>query len=355
MTTIIKLTNEYASNLNCLFINANSDISEYIDLFSYVFQDCVFIKLESTKNYTYFSSVDIVILNIHDHHKDFSKVEMKELILKIRKYNELLPVYVLDKCFKNKNLTDMINSCYLLDGAIPMPFNGDGIYTFLYRILKRIITYKYLEKHVDILEKEVLENFTDNKLVCNKEEEILNSSKSTKLIDDSRQKDIRFTQNHKVTAQDFTQTLDNSIIDKIETLSDNFNSFIEIIYDFEDTTDSKISYEMLIKVKNIVDECYFVIDTLSVFNITARALSSLSDFLKNLTHENLDDLDKKHLLSTMLLAVINDLEKWINVIFIEKTTDDIHYLDASFSSNILEIENIYVENESCDEDDLEFF
>ena len=59
----------------------------------------------------------------------------------------------------------------------------------------------------------------------------------------------------------------------------------------------------------------------------------------------------------MLLAIINDVEKWIDIIFIHHTTKDIHYLDASFSSNILEVENLFLEHyeEDEDEDDLEFF
>jgi len=61
------------------------------------------------------------------------------------------------------------------------------------------------------------------------------------------------------------------------------------------------------------------------------------------------------MLVTMLIGIVKDLEQWIQVIFVERSTEDIHYLDASFSSNILEVENLFVETDNSEDDDLEFF
>ncbi len=59
----------------------------------------------------------------------------------------------------------------------------------------------------------------------------------------------------------------------------------------------------------------------------------------------------------MLVGIMQDLDLWAKTIFVEQETNDIHYLDASFANNILEIEVIFQnqELEHDDEDDLEFF
>jgi len=57
-------------------------------------------------------------------------------------------------------------------------------------------------------------------------------------------------------------------------------------------------------------------------------------------------------------GLIRDLQTWKQYIFIEQNVEDIHYLDASFFDNCLEIENFILSNpQENDEDfdDLEFF
>ena len=46
----------------------------------------------------------------------------------------------------------------------------------------------------------------------------------------------------------------------------------------------------------------------------------------------------------MFQSVIGDIEKWINIIFIDRDTDNIHYLDASFVDNCYTIENVFSES-----------
>ena len=61
------------------------------------------------------------------------------------------------------------------------------------------------------------------------------------------------------------------------------------------------------------------------------------------------------------VAVINIIilsaVKWIDLVFISKKTDNIHYFDASFANTCLELEMIFKVNEKKinDEDILEFF
>ena len=67
--------------------------------------------------------------------------------------------------------------------------------------------------------------------------------------------------------------------------------------------------------------------------------------------------EQKRLLILNLIGLVKDLEQWITIVFIQKIADDVHYLDASFANNVVEIESIFTKRElvSNEEDDLEFF
>ena len=58
----------------------------------------------------------------------------------------------------------------------------------------------------------------------------------------------------------------------------------------------------------------------------------------------------------ILIGLGKDLELWIKEIFIKRDAQDIHYFDASFANNCLELEIIFHKNELEESaDDLEFF
>ena len=73
----------------------------------------------------------------------------------------------------------------------------------------------------------------------------------------------------------------------------------------------------------------------------------------------LQNNEKRVLLSKMLQGLVDDLESWIIMLFVERKADDIHYFDASFSENCFVIESTFMQVEKTDnpedENDLEFF
>lgn len=170
-----------------------------------------------------------------------------------------------------------------------------------------------------------------------------------------REKDIRFTQYEKISATEFLETLDSTIIDKVEVTTELSDNFVTTLYDFEEAQNSQDALALIAHIQESIAEVFDLISSLIIFNVTARAFESLGHFLATLTAEMLDDTEKKALLASMLLAIANDFEKWVQVIFIDHSTMDIHYFDASFSSNILEIENVFLVVDDDDDDDLEFF
>jgi len=159
-----------------------------------------------------------------------------------------------------------------------------------------------------------------------------------------------------MSATELINSLDDVIIDKVESLSEELDSLIELIYVFDEMNE-KDAYKEISNMQLIIEDIYNIVDSMGFFQVTARSFANLNIFLSNLSIENLASIDKKKLFVQMFLSLIQDLEKWIQVIFVEVSTDDIHYFDASFSSNILEIENVFIEDsdDDDDDDDLEFF
>lgn len=181
------------------------------------------------------------------------------------------------------------------------------------------------------------------------------TSKSVNIINEERKKDLRFTQVEKMSASELLDVLDYEVIDKVESLGEELNNLIEMIYRFEGLEGSE-AVALMPDMNSVIHEIYRIVDSIGFFQVTARAFQSLEVFLATLTEEHFIDSEKKSLFVEMFLSLIQDLEKWIDVIFVQMATDDIHYFDASFSSNIMEIESVFETYESeDDDDDLEFF
>jgi hypothetical protein len=83
------------------------------------------------------------------------------------------------------------------------------------------------------------------------------------------------------------------------------------------------------------------------------SLSKLSDILKNFK-DTLPTHQKAKNIYISLNGIAEDMVSWTRVLFDEQSVVDIHYLDASLLSSIIQIEMLLTASEDED-DDLEFF
>ena len=351
MKVIKKLTNEYASNLNAVFLNADLEAASYYQLFNSIFKSCLLLDKEEIGKYVCDKDIDIVFIKVDNDLNSKIVKDMKTFMQVLRKENELLPIYFIEDNVTKLKVIEMINNCYCLDGLLPTPFLKENVYRFLYRILKRITTLKDLNSYLEYLEGQLYS--TEIKAQEEKHKKELNQT--TTFKDTSRENDIRFTQTEKITAVDFMGMLDDGIVDKVEDMDIKLDSLIGALYRIERVDAENSVREMRENIEPTIDNIFNLVESIGYFSVTARAFESLKTFLSTLSVQEFENKSHKDLLVQMLLAVIHDLEKWLKVIFIENSTDDIHYLDASFSSNVLEIENIFSEDDDDDDDDLEFF
>jgi len=181
-------------------------------------------------------------------------------------------------------------------------------------------------------------------------------------LEEARELDLRYTTYEKVTAQELAEELDPSIEDKLENFEEDIESLRFSLSDFEDAENTLVKENLLYMIE-LFDNFNIVVENIGLFNVIFRSFNSFILFLKELDDAVLFDKEKRILLATFIRGLIDDLEQWIVNVFIEHTTNDIHYLDASFAENCLEIEKIFLENEEeevsgenkKDDDSLEFF
>jgi len=179
-------------------------------------------------------------------------------------------------------------------------------------------------------------------------------------LEEARELDLRYTTHEKVSAQELSDELDPSIEDKLENFEEDIDLLRLSLYDLEDAQGEDIQ-KSLLYVAKLFGNFNYLVENIGLFNVINRAFKSFVSFLENLEDAIIVEQDKRILLVTFIRGLVDDLEQWIVNVFLEHTTSDIHYFDASFAENCLMIEKIFLadddEEDISDEDDdsLEFF
>jgi len=371
----MKLVRSYAKNMHILLVEDEPVLlAIYKELFDGFFKVCDTAKdgkeaLDIWLNKPAF--YDLIITDVNMHH-----MNGLELIRAIRKESLSQSIIVITGNTDLKTNQDI--SYYCIDAILPKPFEFKRITPLLSRVLKRISDQKDLDIYLQQLEQFSLDalntkinvhnlvdklehsNKVDKNLVIKELDNIENKTNIAKhKLTDTQTNDIRYTTiDHQMSATILMETLDDTIIDKIEILLEHIDTFIATLYQIEDN-DSAISITYIPYLCDTIFESSSILESIGLFNILVRANKSLVEFLESITKEQISDISKKKLLTSMLLGLIQDMENWIKIVFIEQNTDNINYFDASFSNNCMEIVSIFNEQEisidNDDEDDLEFF
>jgi len=282
--------------------------------------------------------MDMIILEIDQYYDTATEKYILEFIRHKKSESSSVLVFTLKR--DELSLSQKFKDCICMDGFLPTPFDEHNLRNFFHPFLRLMFIIKDLYVYIGDLEstKEI------------REDEFI------ELDNLERFKDIRFTQEDKVSSSEFLSTLDEGIIDHIESFSQRVETLISYIYDFDDAKTTQDFSSALENIKIIILETSTIVDSLLVFGVITRAFGTLYGFLDKIDINEFEDVEKKSLFFHMMMSITKDLEGWINTVFISQSTDNIHYFDASFSSNVLEIENIFAEDTSNDEDDdLEFF
>lgn len=272
------------------------------------------------------------------------------------------PIVVVSANNEFMSLVDLIN--IRVNHFIIKPIRNKEVIKVLFNVCREITDFQLLDHYY-----KQIEALTDELAQQNRElEETMRSyvediervkngeapKKEIKILA-SLKDDIRFSKEDKIDAITFIESLDDSVVDKVENFMSEIDRLTVAIYDFEesDINDKSNNINNIIEIFQMFTD---IADVLATFPVAVRSFQAFTNFLRELDVSLDGDEAKKKLFVTVLLGTVQDIEEWIKSIFINSTAKDIHYFDASFANNCLEIEAMFTDSEiESDDDDLEFF
>ncbi len=179
------------------------------------------------------------------------------------------------------------------------------------------------------------------------------AEKVTRELSKEEKKVLKATRDGKTfSAEEYSHEIDTYVLTELQELIEIENEIEDALKDYEDIK----SVKSLHTVSNRFAKYSAIINGLFEFKDLSFAISSLSNLLGDITEETIDE-SKQRKITMFLTNLTLDLSNWRRAIFVEKTAKDIHYLDSSLFSTILQLELIINENEELEDDgdDLELF
>ncbi|MBU1658032.1 response regulator [bacterium] len=354
-TSILQMIKEDAKNVHVLI--AEDDLMMqglYRRLFHGIFHTFT-MKSNGAEAYDYFCNqkkkpVDLIISDNY-----MPQMNGMELVQKIREKDFNVRIIVMTS-EEDLNLmrTYMLNG---VDAILPKPYNEDLTMKVLQRTLHYINEKKLLEHYVEQLESMAREN------VARKSEELKNrtTQERTPRLNKIEENET-LVQKYKI--RNSINDMENVDVEDLDVRGkEKIDNFREKIAYYELLLCSIENYNIaslrlvLKEVLEGVRELIKALDIIGVFPVASQAATHLIKFVENLEDEVFTDISKQELFIDILVTMLEDFDKWIDLVFISKTTDNIHYFDASFANTCLELEIIFKPNEKnvSDEDTIEFF
>ncbi len=180
------------------------------------------------------------------------------------------------------------------------------------------------------------------------------SDKEMRTIDTKEKDLLRQSFVHKTAAFDYISEIGGDVLDEIRDLESLDVEWIEKLHTLEEEPTIDNIYHFTDGVLSVYVRA---INNLFEFTALAYALSSLGTFMKEHANEIIDDPKKLKTLVMLTEHLGSDLTSWREHIFSLQDAADIHYLDSSFFSSCMQIEQIVgnKEMETDDDNDMEFF
>ncbi|MDD5051284.1 MAG: response regulator [Sulfuricurvum sp.] len=301
---------------------------------------------------------DIIIMAMDD-----ANASNLELFKRIRKKSYEQKVIIALASNDYNELRDIVSNG--IEGVITGPADKTSLLTIFYRSLRDISDRKLLHSYItqlSIMAKDnadlrvrtrnqnvFIENMSEAENPDISSEEITKSTNSlvekyairSSFKDDSMAKAIR--------------EIDVFSLEKIDVFREKIHTYYQQLIDL-DIADAATSKSAIIVTSNGLLKMIEVINSLGLFPVTVQAALHMTTFLKELDPNVFEDEEKKHLIIDILTALFDDLDKWIETVFIKQDLEFVNYFDASFANTCLELEAAFTsESVNNDDDALEFF
>lgn len=292
------------------------------------------------------SSVDLVITDINMPNMD--GIEMSK---KIKDQNPEQLLLVFSAHNESDKLMKLINLG--VDGFLLKPSDNMQIVVALYKAADKINDKKILLEYQDKLERSILEISEQKRALEESVKSKTRAQNSAIVINKAYQDKRDLTKGaislldlefNKISAKEFIESYPTDLTDKFENLESN-EELMDISIANLSSLKTKSSITTLIKsMQNYLN----VLNGIPEFSNISYAIEHL---LKSMLTVESDDMSK---LAELLYGVVFSLKSWRESIFVEMSTDDIHFLDKSIISDCFMIETIISGVEKSNSD-VEFF
>jgi len=212
----------------------------------------------------------------------------------------------------------------------------------------------YSERLEDFIQKSHKVMYMDNSVVKSETvEDVISQNGEPKRVLDSKEKDVlkRSRDNVAVSSIEYGKEIDAYVIAEVDELVNLEIEINEVLTEFEE----KKSLESLHNMGTKLLKYSSTIALLLEFEDLSFAISSLADLLLGLEKKDVDDTRVRKI-ELFLSNILLDLSNWRRTVFVDFSANDIHYLDSSLFSTILQFELIFNDADIIeDEDDFELF
>jgi CheY-like chemotaxis protein len=181
-------------------------------------------------------------------------------------------------------------------------------------------------------------------------------TKEVRVLQSNEQTLLRQSFIQKTSALDYIADIGGDVLDEIRDLESLDEEWRESLHRLE----SEPSIDNIRQFSDGVLGVYVkAINNLFEFTALAYALSSLGTFMKEHADAVIGDPKKLKMLVMLTEHLGSDLTSWREHIFALQDAADIHYLDSSFFSSCMQIEQIVgdkkIDSEDDNDNDMEFF
>ncbi|MBU0719947.1 response regulator [bacterium] len=276
-----------------------------------------------------------------------------EFINKIRENSNSQHVLVLTSLDDLNEMLDIVNLG--VDGIIPKPYSHEKVFPVLARVLEVIKAKKTMKRQIFQLKLLSQEKVTLKASAKNKAQDI--SKENIKVAKEADNK-LSAKYNIRKTIQgadalSLSNTIDYSDMDNIDALISSLHEYEASIVELEGKPANEI-IDNLISSTDAISTFLNIIGRIGSFEVAYEAGKHLIEFIKNINASELEDSTKKELFFDAYLSMFQDIDSWLEVVFINKEASNVNYFDASFANTCLELEAIFADKLE-DDSELEFF
>jgi len=291
---------------------------------------------------------DIILTDI-----SMPKLNGIEMSKKIRETDHETPIIILSA----HSDTDFFLESIELDinGYVIKPIKEGAIVNVLKKCVQNLIDKRELARfrEAELAKKDLMIEYQKNKIAnyntliqellfmkyYKKEDEVKRGAikegdftKTDSLLSEEEVNILRKRQGSIISAIDYLKELDEDLSEDMSNLSEIEKDLKDAISDFEDSP----CVESFYRICEYVQEYVRYMKQLIEFENLASALGSLVVLMEGLGE---DDIGKKSTkIALYLNSIHSDLSAWRDAIFVSCSTKDIHYLDSSLFSSVLQME-----------------